>query len=206
MQKIEQKAHFLTLILLIWVLSGCQKSEEPAPESAEGTLPTENSAASFLPDGADSASGCDNGGALYTELYGALAGQIEWYLDEMQCEGMPRPNGSGARLRFSGKAGINSTPIAFIIGIPDLERGSDAAELPSNVTVIEESTSRFFSTPDLDSCWTDVEVQWPVEDSDSLFRIDGILYCISPLPEVNGDASVSIPELRFSGLLDWGAK
>jgi hypothetical protein len=206
LQKFEQKAHFLTLILLISVLSGCQKSEEPAPESAEGTLPTANSAASFLPDGADSASGCDNGGALYTELYGALAGQIEWYLDEMQCEGMPRPNGNGARLRFSGKAGINSTPIAFIIGIPDLKRGSDAAELPSNVTVIEESTSRFFSTPNLDSCWTDVEVQWPVEDSDTLFRIDGVLYCISPLPEVNGDASVSIPELRFSGLLDWGAK
>jgi hypothetical protein len=210
LHKIEQTAHFLPLILAISVLSGCQNSEKTGPEASSETAPTENPGASFLPDSAISKSGCDNGGALYTELYGSLAGEIEWYLDQMQCQGMPRPNGSGARLRFSGETGIDSAPIAFIIGIPGLERGSDGVELASNVTIIEERSSRFFSTPNLDSCWTDVEGQWAVSDDDDsddeLYRIDGVLYCISPLPEINGEGSVSLSELRFSGLLDWSAK
>ena len=152
------------------------------------------------------ASGCEDGGELYAELYGALSGEVEWYLDEMQCEGMPRPNGAGARLRFSGAAGDNALPIAFIIGMPGLERGEDGVELPSNVTVIDERNARFFSTPGLNSCWTDVQAQWSVDDAGDRYRIDGVVSCIAPLPEVNGNASVTVSELRFSGILDWSAK
>jgi hypothetical protein len=32
------------------------------------------------------------------------------------------------------------------------------------------------------------------------------MYCIAPLIEVNGDSSVTIDELSFSGLLDWDSK
>lgn len=150
--------------------------------------------------------GCGESGALKTTLYGALAGDVEWRSEDMQCVGMPRPDGRGARLRFAGNAGADAMPIAFIIAVPDLEPGTAGSELASNVTVIEERNSRFFSTPDLESCWTDVETQSGLDDSGDHFAIDGILYCISPLPEVNGEASVSIPELRFSGRLDWGAR
>jgi len=38
-----------------------------------------------------------------------------------------------------------------------------------------------------------------------LYSIDGRLYCIAPLAEVNGESSLSISELSFSGLLDWSA-
>ena len=165
-----------------------------------------NPATSMLPDVSRDGSGCEEGSELHTELYGALAGEIEWTLDEMQCQGMPRPDGAGARLRFAGHAGENARPIAFIIGLPGLERDAGGVELPSNVTVIDEQSARFFSTPGLDSCWTDVAAQWSVDDDNDRYRIDGVLYCISPLPEVNGEASLSVPELRFSGILDWSAK
>ncbi len=143
---------------------------------------------------------------MSTALYGALAGVVQWQAGDMQCDGMPRPNGAGARLRFAGTVGDEAISIAFIIALPDLEQGAEATELASNVTVIEEGRSRFFSTPDLESCWTDIEVQSALDDSGVRFVIDGVLYCISPLPEVNGEASLSIPELRFSGQVDWSAK
>ena len=44
-----------------------------------------------------------------------------------------------------------------------------------------------------------------LDDSGDSFALGGLLYCVSPLPEVNGDSSVSIPELRFQGLLDWSS-
>ena len=121
----------------------------------------------------------------------------------MSCQGMSRPEGAGARLRFAGKAGEQALPIAFIIAIPELQRGSAAMELPSVVTIIEEGKGRFFSTPDLDSCWTDIDSQTVIDEATGRFSVDGQLYCISPIPEVNGSASVSIQELSFSGLLDW---
>lgn len=101
-------------------------------------------------------------------------------------------------------AGDSNKTIAIIIALPDLDPAQTAAELPSNVTVIEEGNGRFFSTPDLDNCWSDITDQRAIDDSGERFTITGTLYCISPLAEVNGASSVSIPELEFSGLIDWG--
>ena len=198
MHKTEQKAHLAALLLVTIALGGCDASVAPGMES-------QSPAASLLPAKQLSKTACGEDGALKTSLFGALAGDIEWLAADMQCEGMPRPNGAGARLRFAGLVGEANLPIAFIIAMPDLERGIEGLELASNVTVIEESSPRFFSTDDLESCWTDIESTYALDDSGDRFVIDGVLYCISPLPEVNGDASVSIPELRFSGLLDWTA-
>ncbi len=193
------------LLLAASGVAACGATDDSEAESAPASTAMENPAASLLPDNELSKTACDESSTLRTTLYGALSGNVEWRHADMQCEGMPRPGGAGARLRFAGRVGDNAIPIAFIIAMPDLERGIDAAEIASNVTVIEESSARFFSTPDLESCWTDVE--WnaaPDEDGDR-FVIGGVLYCISPLPEVNGDASISIPEMRFSGPLDWSA-
>ena len=198
MHKTEQKAHLAALLLATIALANCDSSVAPGNES-------QSPAASLLPDKQPSKTACGEGSALKTTLYGALAGDIEWFAADMQCEGMPRPGGAGARLRFAGLVGDASLPIAFIIAMPELERGIKGLELASNVTVIEENSSRFFSTADLESCWTDIETTYALDESGDRFVIDGVLYCISPLPEVNGDASVSIPEMRFSGLLDWTA-
>ncbi len=147
---------------------------------------------------------CGPDGRLQTELFGALAGPIDWSGDALSCAGMPRPEQRGARLRFAGSAaGIE---LAFLISVPDLEAGRVGAELPSNVTLIEEGDGRFFSTSDLDSCWTDVTANEPDGESTGRYRVAGTLYCIAPLAEVNGDASVTIEEAGFSGYVDWNAQ
>ncbi len=118
---------------------------------------------------------------------------------------MPRPDGRGARLRFAGSLDAGDRRIALIIAIPDLERGLTGDELESNVTLIEEGSGRFFSTSTLKNCLTNITNVAATDDSGDRYAISGALFCVAPLAEVNGSSSVSIAELRFSGLLDWGA-
>ena len=146
--------------------------------------------------------GCGERGYLRTNLYGEIAGPVDWSAGDLDCEGMPRPAGHGARLRFAGQSGGLS--LAVIVALPDLERRMTARELASNVTVIEEGGGRFFSTSGLGSCWTDVLEQQ--ETGEDVNFVAGRLYCIAPLAEVNGDSSVTVRELEFGGYVDWTAK
>ena len=188
-------AKFCACLAALLLAAGCG---EPAPELQD---PEAAPAGAGLLPAYEPNAGCGEDGRVVTTLYGALPGEIAWTAAEMNCEGMPRPGGAGARLRFAGEA-APGVEIAIIVGMPDLERGRSMSEVPSNVTVIEEGAGRFFSTTDLETCWTDVATQAPIGDTGT-HRVDGTLYCIRPLAEVNGAASVSIEELEFSGLLAW---
>lgn len=180
------------LLLLMLSLAGCQSVDpepEPPPASAvEKPAPL-----------------CGVGGRLRAELYGAIAGRIEWGRDELECTGMPRPEGKGARLRFAGTLADDERRIALIIAIPDLQRGVTGKEYESNVTVMEEGSGRFFSTSTLGNCLTDITDVAAVDDPGDRYSITGAVFCVSPLAEVNGESSVLIRELEFSGLLDWSA-
>lgn len=181
-----------TIIGLATALGACGQAAAPAmsPIAAE----------------AQPANACGEDGRLRTKLYGALVGSLDWSTAALECSGMPRPNGEGARIRFAGLVQNGSRRLAIIIAIPALERDATGAELASKVTLIDEGSGRFFSTWDLDSCWTDVTSLRSLDDSGDRFAIGGTLYCVAPLAEVNGDSSVSINELNFTGLLDWAAK
>ena len=173
---------------------GGETDDQAAADSSESP--------SFLPEAAPVSQECGDGGQLKAELFGAISAQVHWRAEAMSCDGMPRPEGAGARLRFAGELD-DGRALAVIIALPELEVGDTAKELSSNVTLIEEGSGRFFSTDGLGHCWTDISTQTPLENQ--RFAIDGTLYCINPLPEINGAASVSIRELEFSGRLDWGA-
>ena len=146
---------------------------------------------------------CGRGGYLKTSLFGAVSADVDWPATAVRCEGMPRPDERGARLRFAGHAADIGQDIAVIIALPDLARGATGNELGTNATIILEGSGRFFSTADDDVCWTDVLRQELL--SGERYAIGGKMYCIGPLIEVNGDAGISVPELEFSGVLDWSA-
>lgn len=93
-------------------------------------------------------------------------------------------------------------PIAFIFGIPGLQRDRTGKELLTNVTVINESEGRFFATQDIEACWSDIDSQVELAGSNA-YEISGILYCVSPLAELHGTGSIRLSELQFTGLLDW---
>lgn len=148
---------------------------------------------------------CGNEGRLWTELYGAIAVEVDWNKNDLECAGMPRPEGRGARLRFAGKTANGDLQLAIIIAIADLERDVQSGEFSANVTLIEEGNGRFFSTRDLNNCLVDITSATGLDDSGDRYSIAGELFCVTPLPEINGDSSVSIPKMLFSGLLDWSA-
>jgi len=184
-------ARFGLLLSIGAALAGCQEATEP--ESAPAAIEQEP------------AFKCGHDGELRGDLYGALTAHIEWTASALECDGMPRPDGHGARLRFAGNMAADARRIAVIIAIPDLDRDAIGDEFRSNVTLIAEDSARFFSTPNLDNCLTDITALLPLDDDGDRFSIGGMLYCVNPLPEVNGDSSVSIPELHFSGLIDWSS-
>jgi hypothetical protein len=146
---------------------------------------------------------CAPDSSLTTTLHGTIAAGVEWGPDVLACEGMPRPEGNGARLRMSGPLtdAANGKTVAFILGIPALGKGMTARELPTNVTLIEEGSGRFFGTLDTSGCWTDVTRHEQVNGSH--YEIRGTVYCLSPLAELNGGSSISFTELQFSSRLDW---
>jgi len=117
----------------------------------------------------------------------------------MACESMRRPGGAGVRLRFTGNVG--NQQLAIIIAMPGLTSAETSGELPSVVTTMVEGSGRFFSTSNLNACWSDIHNQEALDEQQ--FLISATLNCIAPLGELNGDSSVSIPELKFRGIVDW---
>lgn len=169
--------------------AGCERAgpEPDAPATIEG------------------AAACVEGGGLTVSVYGGLEGELDWSGGTLRCEGMRRPHGQGARLRFEGPAPDDASGdrLAFIIALPDLVRGETATELPAGVTLMEVNAGRFFSTPEQPACWVDVERHESTGSAGDDYRISGLLYCVSPLAEVNGSANVTLRDLHFTGRLDW---
>ena len=197
--KIHKNCAEMRRIAGIWALAGslcafltaCKPAADPVEPAAEELKP----ALLFGDEG-----------YLVGKVYGAVQASFELDSTTLACEGMPRPEGDGARLRFAGKAQPGDHQIGIIIAMPGFSLETYGVELPANVTLIEEGNGRFYSTPDLDNCLGEISSVAAVPEYEGRYTVIGALYCVSPLPEINGDSSVSIPELGFSGLLDWNTK
>ncbi len=146
---------------------------------------------------------CGDSGFLTTALYGSIEHDLDWQGGEVHCESMRRPDGKGMRMRFTGDVGQER--VAIILAMPGLERGRTGNEVPTVVTFMVEGSGRFFSTPNLGNCWSDIARQDLVAGGDDRYDLAGTLYCVAPLGEINGDAAIAIPELSFRGIVDWSA-
>ncbi len=206
LRKIQKKCanprHFWAeiglLLIVVAAFSGCK----PAGQAPTSAAVSESGAVATAQNPALK---CGTDGELRGRLYGAIDAQLEWENYDLECSGMPRPEGQGVRLHFAGTVDGSEQRVAMIVAIPDLGREALGREYRSNVTIIEEGVGRFFSTPNLDNCLTDITTLIALDDGGDRYSLGGLLYCVSPLPEVNGDSSISIPELRFHGLLDWSS-
>jgi hypothetical protein len=159
--------------------------------------------AAVAPSADLASSGCGDDGFFVAEIYGAISASLDWSGTHLACEGMPRPDGRGARLRFAGS--VDERTIAIIVAMPELTRESAGGEFASNVTLIEEGNGRFYSTADLDVCLTQIDAMEALDNEGNRYSVTGSVYCVSPLVQVNGDSSISVNELSFAGLLDWSA-
>lgn len=183
--------HCAAGIALLACCSGCERPVEiPQQPAAESQVTSE--------------AGCGDDTYVRTELFGSIERQIRWSSTGLRCESMLRPDGNGVRLRFIGD--VAGRQLAIILALPELERGATAAESPTVVTLTVEGSGRFFSTASSESCWSDITGQEALGGDADRYSISGTLYCVSPLGEINGDAAISIPEMAFRGVIDWGAE
>jgi hypothetical protein len=170
-------------------LAACSPAADTPPELAAPSPPEPG--------------GCAADGTFRARLYGEIAADITWRGSQYECRGMPRPEGRGARLYFAGHDDAGDQRLAFILALPAFDRDAASRELDSTLTVIEEGTGRFFSTATDSGCVTDLSAIDPAAEDAGALTIHGSVFCVSPLAEVNGESSVSIAELRFTGMLEW---
>jgi len=140
-------------------------------------------------------------GRLSGRLYGTVDLDIDWHGANMNCEGMLRPDGNGIRLLFASRQGREAR-LVFVIGVEGKIDDLAGKERVANVTIIDETDGRFFSTGGNDRCWTTVHnvesifgEPWPA------YQIDGDLYCAGGLPSLSDRGSITLDDFRFSGRL-----
>jgi hypothetical protein len=177
----------VALLFVAATLVACSDAPEPAAETE--------------PEPAVSTCGGD--GYLQASLSGALTADVDWPDAALRCESMRRPEDRGVRLRLSGE--VRGERLSFIIALPELGAGQTGKGYDGVVTITVEGSGRFFSTPNLGACWADIETNRPLADPDGAHIVAGIVDCVGPLGEFNGDAYVDLRGLRFSGIGDWNA-
>ncbi|HEY7996421.1 MAG TPA: hypothetical protein VIE14_06110, partial [Steroidobacteraceae bacterium] len=84
------------------------------------------------------AHGCLAGGNGYLRavIRGALNLDLDWRNTGLECEGGPRPDGTGLRVSFAGPAHGDGHRLRIVFGVESVHEGSPGHDLPTNLTVI----------------------------------------------------------------------
>jgi hypothetical protein len=144
----------------------------------------------------------DQDGYLEGQIYGAVQRQIAWAGDTMLCDGMQRPEGRGIRMIFSEHPDPDEPGLRFVFGLADAQLGMPAKDLEANVTIIDQLGGRFYSTQEQPRCWVTLDNQLQLSGTiEETWRVGGTLYCASALASLNDSSSVTLGDLRFSGVI-----
>jgi hypothetical protein len=127
---------------------------------------------------------------------------IDWHNGELECEGGPRPNGSGLRVSFAGPLRADGRRLRMVFGVGTATEGLPGRALPTNLTVIFEGEKRLFATRGQDRCTVDELSQerlgalgGPVRS----YRVIARGFCISPASSLNSEQHILVSSFDFAG-------
>jgi len=148
--------------------------------------------------------GCLPGGNGYlrARIRGALNLDIDWHDAEIECEGGPRPDGSGLRVSFAGPRHADGRRLRLVFGVGAVHEGRAGRALPTNLTVIFEGEERVFATRGEDHCTVDElrqERLGALGGSLRSWRIVARGFCTSPASTLNSDARILVSRFDFAG-------
>jgi len=142
-------------------------------------------------------------GFLSMRLRGSIEADVEWREPELDCTGMPRPDGRGMRLRFSGPL-PGAAELAIVFAAPELGMGISAHGVPVNVTLLDETGQRIYGTQGDSRCMFD-EVEQLALTEPSLppqsYRVSARGFCTVPARALDGDGAVLLTRFDFTGLV-----
>ncbi|MGB5132727.1 MAG: hypothetical protein WBO00_08930 [Steroidobacteraceae bacterium] len=144
----------------------------------------------------------DHSGFLSMRLRGSIEAQVEWREPELACTGMPRPEGRGLRLRFSGPL-PGAGELAIVFSAPDLGVGVSAHGIPVNVTLLDESGERIYGTQGDSRCQFDKveQLALPEAASPRSYRVSARGFCTVPARALDGDGAVLLTRFDFTGFV-----
>ena len=97
-------------------------------------------------------------------------------------------------------------PLLIVLGIAGLSESSSGKALPTNLTIIEERTSRIFGTMGDDKCTVDdlrQELVVPWSPKSRIYRVTGRGFCIEPALIVGGERRVLMSTFDFAGQVEY---
>lgn len=148
--------------------------------------------------------GCLPGGNGYlrARIRGALDLDIDWHNAEIECDGGPRPDGSGLRVSFAGPRHSDGRRLRLVFGVAAVQEGSPGRELPTNLTVIFEGEDRLFATRGDDHCTVDELRQERLGALGGPLRSWRIVargFCTEPASTLSSDARILVTRFDFAG-------
>jgi len=172
---------------LAGLLPGAAASPAPAPAAPAG------GAHGCLPGG---------NGYLRARIRGAMNLDIDWRNAEIECDGGPRPDGSGLRVSFAGPRHADGRRLRLVFGVGSVLEGRTGRALPTNLTVIFEGEERLFATRGEDHCTVDELRQERLGALGGPLRSWRIIargFCISPASTLSSDARILVSRFDFAG-------
>jgi len=153
---------------------------------------------------AAAASGCLPGGNGYlrARVGGALDLDIDWRNAELECEGSPRPDGSGIRVSFAGPLRSDGRRMRMVFGIGAATEGRSGRSLPTNLTVLLEGEQRLFTTRGGDRCTVDELDQERIGALGGPTRSYKVIargFCFAPATALKGDERIVVSRFDFAG-------
>ena len=183
----------------------------PAPQSAAAPTIVLPPGASPAPASATPAAapGClpSGNGYLRARIRGALNVDIDWRNAQIECDGGPRPDGSGIRVSFAGPKRADGRRLRLVFGVGAAREGRGGHALPTNLTVIVEGAQRLYTTAGEDRCTVDTLQQQRLRDPGSkprFYRIVARGFCVAPASTLNHAERILVSSFDFAGSAVFG--
>lgn len=178
----------------------------PAPPTAAPTIVLPQAAS---PSPAGTPPGCLPGGNGYlrARIRGALNVDIDWRNAQIECDGGPRPDGSGIRISFAGPKRANGERLRMVFGVGAALEGRSGRELPTNLTVIVEGAQRVYTTGGEARCTVDTLRQQRLPDptrKPRVYRIVARGFCVAPATTLNQAEHILVSSFDFAGSAVFG--
>ena len=141
-------------------------------------------------------------GYLRARIRGAMNLDLDWHNAEIECDGGPRPDGSGLRVSFAGPRHADGRRLRLVFGVGSVHEGRTGRALPTNLTVIFEGEERLFATRGEDHCTVDELKQERLGALGGPLRSWRIVargFCTSPASTLNSDARILVTRFDFAG-------
>jgi hypothetical protein len=141
-------------------------------------------------------------GYLRARIRGATNLDINGHDADMQCDGGPRPDGSGVRVAFAGPKHADGRRLRLVFGLEHAKEGLGGREVPTNLTVIFEGENQLFATRGDDHCTVDELHQERIGALGGgvrSWRVVARGFCVAPASTLTDDARILVSSFDFAG-------